>query len=242
MKISVTAGNIKWGHFYVDRASALFPQDAWGGPNRASAGRQVTLEFSGTDESIDTDIDSAKRIPRMARGHILRFFEHHSLQPGDEIQIGSKGARHFIVTPSLKAMKATTAPDLPRGTSVPVRAEITVQRIVRDSALAESVTKAHQYRCQVCGNSLPTQSGPYAEGAHIRPLGAPHDGPEEPGNILCLCPNHHVMLDAGSLSINDDFSLVGVPGQLRVLERHTVDLGQLRYHRGNIAYSPSVWP
>ena len=33
------------------------------------------------------------------------------------------------------------------------------------------------------------------EAAHIRPLGAPHNGPDTLDNTLCLCPNHHVPFD-----------------------------------------------
>jgi hypothetical protein len=33
------------------------------------------------------------------------------------------------------------------------------------------------------------------EAAHIRPLGAPHNGPDTWDNTLCLCPNHHVPFD-----------------------------------------------
>jgi hypothetical protein len=35
------------------------------------------------------------------------------------------------------------------------------------------------------------------EAAHIRPLGAPHNGPDTLDNTLCLCPNHHVLFDHG---------------------------------------------
>ncbi|WP_406603762.1 HNH endonuclease [Neolewinella aquimaris] len=27
------------------------------------------------------------------------------------------------------------------------------------------------------------------------PLGAPHNGPEDLSNLLCLCPNYHVKFD-----------------------------------------------
>jgi len=37
---------------------------------------------------------------------------------------------------------------------------------------------------------------------HIRPLGRPHDGPDEPENILVLCPNHHTDFDYGRLTVD----------------------------------------
>jgi putative restriction endonuclease len=34
----------------------------------------------------------------------------------------------------------------------------------------------------------------YAKAAPIRPLGAPDEGLESSDNILCLCPNDHILL------------------------------------------------
>jgi predicted restriction endonuclease len=76
------------------------------------------------------------------------------------------------------------------GSSRPGRREITTTRVIRDSPLAEQIKRAHGHHCQICGIRLALRQGFYAEGAHIRPLGEPHDGPDEPGNLLCLCPNH----------------------------------------------------
>ena len=75
------------------------------------------------------------------------------------------------------------------------RRETKVQRIVRDTAQARRVKTLYDYRCQMCGIRLGGLAGPYAEAAHIRPLGAPHHGPDTPDNVLCLCPNHHVLFD-----------------------------------------------
>jgi hypothetical protein len=33
-----------------------------------------------------------------------------------------------------------------------------------------------------------TAAGRYAAGAHRRPVGSPHHGPDEVGNVLCQCP------------------------------------------------------
>ncbi|MBT6251913.1 MAG: hypothetical protein HOI84_01280, partial [Flavobacteriaceae bacterium] len=44
-------------------------------------------------------------------------------------------------------------------------------------------------------------SGPIAIGAHIKPLGRPHSGPDVKENLLCLCPNHHDQFDALAFSI-----------------------------------------
>lgn len=89
----------------------------------------------------------------------------------------------------------------------------------------------YDYRCQVCGTKLECAGGPYAEAAHIRPLGAPHDGPDVVENIICLCPNHHVLFDHGGFSIAEDLSLIGIEGRLTVKRGHNIDLDHVRYHR-----------
>ena len=120
------------------------------------------------------------------------------------------------------------------------RIEATIQRIVRGGDLTQQIKILHDYRCQTCDTRLETIAGPYAEGAHIRPLGHPHDGPDSADNILCLCPNCHVRLDFGGVVIADDLAILdattlahasGLRTHLRVDARHPSDLGHLRYHR-----------
>ena len=111
------------------------------------------------------------------------------------------------------------------------RREGTILRIVRDTEAARRIKRLYGYRCQVCGLRLEGTAGPYAEAAHIRPLGAPHDGPDEPGNLLCLCPNHHVLFDHGGFAVADDHALIGREGLLNVHPRHRISPEHLAYHR-----------
>ncbi len=114
---------------------------------------------------------------------------------------------------------------------IPSRQTSVIQRIVRDTHQARQIKELYDYHCQVCNTRLEGSAGPYAEAAHIRPLGAPHNGPDTPDNILCLCPNHHVLFDYGGFAIADDFSLVGLEGWLIVKLDHNLDRGHIRYHR-----------
>jgi len=107
-------------------------------------------------------------------------------------------------------------------------------RIVRDRDLASRVKDWHGYHCQVCGIRLEVEGGFYAEAAHIRPLGRPHDGPDVAANLLCLCPNHHVAFDNGALFVADDFRLEGWDGNLKSVPRHDIAIEHFRYHR-------SIW-
>lgn len=120
------------------------------------------------------------------------------------------------------------------------RYEATVSRLIRDTRITRQVKALHHNRCQVCGERLATPAGFYAEAAHIRPLGAPHHGPDTLGNVLCLCPNHHALFDFGSFSVAPDFTLLGLPGQLRLQASHQHDLAHLAYHRQHIYRPPST--
>ena len=110
------------------------------------------------------------------------------------------------------------------------RIETTVQRIIRDTKLSRQVKKMYNYQCQVCNKTIETSSGLYAEAAHIKPLGAPHNGPDSIGNLLCLCPNHHVMFDYGGFAVLSDFDLIGEEGFLTVKKNHNINKEFLKYH------------
>lgn len=98
--------------------------------------------------------------------------------------------------------------------------ETTVGQIFKDRA---PLAKA--------GIHKPNQAGSYAEAADIKSLGQPHNGPDVESNILCLCPNHHVLFDNGGFTIADDLSLVGIEGELKTVKKHKVDLEFIQYHR-----------
>jgi len=108
---------------------------------------------------------------------------------------------------------------------------VQVQRIIRNTVVATRVKHIHRHQCQICAIRLDTAAGPYAEGAHIRPLGRPHNGPDVPANILCMCPNHHLLFDKGAFTVADNFSLLGINGALRVVAKHEVGREYLAYHR-----------
>ncbi|MFF3006112.1 YDG/SRA domain-containing protein [Kitasatospora sp. NPDC057940] len=118
----------------------------------------------------------------------------------------------------------------------PVRSATSVERVVRNTAIATHVKRAHDYTCQVCGVRMVVPGGAYAEAAHITPLGRPHHGSDTVDNVLCLCANHHVLFDFGMLIVNDDLTVVSrddssVLGRLRETADHVVDRKRLAEHR-----------
>ncbi|GKQ37714.1 hypothetical protein ALMP_42500 [Streptomyces sp. A012304] len=115
-----------------------------------------------------------------------------------------------------------------------------VQRLVRDAATVRRVKALYDHECQMCGLRLVgLDEKPYSEGAHIRPLGSPHHGPDVERNILCLCPNCHVRLDIGAVVIEDNWSVVvragvfgdGLRAKLKMHREHKVHEDYVRYHR-----------
>lgn len=119
----------------------------------------------------------------------------------------------------------------PEQYNVAPRQETRVLRIVRDTQQARWIKELYDYQCQVCLVRLQGSAGPYAEAAHIRPLGAPHNGPDTIDNLLCLCPNHHVLFDYGGIAIADDLALLGMEGRLFVKQEHHINIDHVRYHR-----------
>lgn len=124
----------------------------------------------------------------------------------------------------------------PSGSEKPNKTTSTVQRVVRSTQASNWVKQVHEHRCQVCGIVLETPSGRYAEGAHIRPLGTPHDGPDTPDNILCLCPNCHVIFDRYAIYVDEGLAVRHSTGDgqiadLRTNSVHVISSVQLAYHR-----------
>ncbi|MFF9349866.1 YDG/SRA domain-containing protein [Streptomyces sp. NPDC014734] len=121
------------------------------------------------------------------------------------------------------------------------RRAITIERIIRDTAVVRRVKEWHDYTCQACGLALKVgmPGKGYAEGAHIQALGGPEGGPDVESNVLCLCPNCHVRLDRGALYLTDDFYVVdrylsdsvSRPVELRTVEQHRIGRRFLRAHR-----------
>lgn len=118
----------------------------------------------------------------------------------------------------------------------PAFSTTTVSRRIRDSAAARRVKRLYDDSCQICGTRIVGSQGrSYSEGAHVRPLGRPHLGPDMESNLLCLCPNHHTQLDIGGIVITDDLRVTSVDGvevgRLTFRGAHRLDPMNARYQR-----------
>jgi putative restriction endonuclease len=130
-------------------------------------------------------------------------------------------------------------PAAPTGERIPGRAQSVTQRVIRNSAVTQWVKNLHDHTCQVCGIRLEVDGGAYAEGAHIRALGRPHDGPDVTTNVLCLCPNDHMLFDKGAIYIDGGkvhrTADRTVLHELRVHREHPLDHDAIHYHRERFA-------
>ena len=98
-----------------------------------------------------------------------------------------------------------------------------INRIKRDAALVNKIKKLHDYKCQICNQTIELANGDsYAEVHHVQPLGGEHNGPDLMGNMLCVCPNHHVQLDYRAIKLE--------LSKLRMLPGHSVEILFVDYH------------
>jgi hypothetical protein len=82
------------------------------------------------------------------------------------------------------------------------RKKIAINRINRDSRLSRRIKRLCENNCQICGERIQIgEDKYYSEVHHVQPLGQPHNGKDEQNNMLCVCPNHHVMLDYGVIPL-----------------------------------------
>lgn len=121
--------------------------------------------------------------------------------------------------------------EIPKGNATPSKTESTISRIIRNTEVGNTVKKIHAHTCQVCCTELKTPAGPYAECCHIKPLGKPHCGPDVIQNVLCLCPNCHVLFDNHAILLDDDLQVLGTTKKLKLSKDHPIDIDFIRYHR-----------
>lgn len=123
---------------------------------------------------------------------------------------------------------APKAVDVPEG-GVPKRETAEISRIVRNTAIIRELKALYNGTCQCCGHTLVLPSGkPYVEGHHLQPLGKPHGGPDRKSNVICVCPNCHVLLDFAAVRLE--------LGRLKVL-KHDIGEEFVEYHNGRLLQS-----
>jgi putative restriction endonuclease len=112
----------------------------------------------------------------------------------------------------------------------------TIQRIVRNTGVVRQVKEWYKHHCQICGDTIEIGEGRYSEGAHIKGLGRPHEGPDVEANVLCLCPNDHVKFDNGAIYLSDELDIIDAQTKrvirpLDIHPDHRIDVNYVAHHR-----------
>jgi hypothetical protein len=151
------------------------------------------------------------------RKEYTRFFAQTRASPAEKRQPDSLG-HNVAPTPRAADFEEPEGPD-----RVPSHG----YRILRDTATASAIKELHCHRCQVCNRAaLRLADGrPYAEAHHLKPLGSPHDGPDVAGNIICVCPNCHALLDYFAIPLD--------PFRLGSAAEHRVEQEYVQYHNSH---------
>jgi putative restriction endonuclease len=220
---------------------ALIYYTGQGGRDRRTGLQIEDQAFVGPNLSLALNVDSrtpVRVIRRQADGFTysgLYLVQDAWLQPG---RSGFAICRYRLFAESSDPLKSEPARRLPGAAP---RREATHYRLVRDSAVAAAAKSMYGQACQVCGRSVTTLTGPYAEAAHVIPLGHPFDGPDVLANVLCLCPNHHASFDHGGLYVRNDLAVIevgrGAIGQLILHPGHGLDAHLLAQHRAMFGHS-----
>ena len=190
----------------------------------------------GIASSYDALYEEVRRIrtdplPDSWKDIIRRTIQDHSsdsdgYKGGEDLFYSVKGLGSGIWGLRSALVASPKAIDISEPAS-PGRVAQETYRILRDTELVRKLKKLHANKCQICGEAIQLRNREtYSEGHHIRPLGRPHNGPDVAGNIVVLCPNHHVMCDYGAIRLNRT--------ELHIVHGHRVDDAYISYHNNEI--------
>ncbi|MEO3405459.1 HNH endonuclease signature motif containing protein [Mucilaginibacter sp. CAU 1740] len=94
--------------------------------------------------------------------------------------------------------------------------------ILRNRATVAKLKRLYEFTCQICLGRLKLASNEYyIEIHHIIPLGRPHNGKDSLDNMICVCPNCHVLLDFKAIPLTKNgFKLL----------KHTISPTSMDFH------------
>ncbi len=166
-------------------------------------------------QRISSDVATVGRTPAQTLSRVLQELRNERY-----LEFDGHG-RYRLLSSSVQPIPH----DIPSEYQPPARAPATIHRVIRDVGIVGDLKRLYGYRCQICETRLELSSGFYCEAHHLKPLGAPHNGPDAKTNILIVCPNHHVLLDYGAFKIT--------VSSLR-LNMYNLDPDLVSYHNKNI--------
>jgi hypothetical protein len=174
--------------------------------NRATRrlSQQITPKMVGNQSQVEPLIDRIKALDRyQPAGLLLKVGtpdENHlrSVLRKYAAMVQSNYRGLFDNIPPEAAPVANDA----RLDELPKRVRTEIYRVLRDTKSAREIKRLYEFRCQLCETRLEREPGLfYAEAHHLQPLGKPHNGYDVKENLICVCPNCHVLLDYNALKI-----------------------------------------
>jgi predicted restriction endonuclease len=168
---------------------------------------QITNETGSAVVSID-DLyrhleEFSKLFPR--NRHVREKIRQILQRLRDDGFLSFQGGGRYLLNLGYEELESEPAPLGARGIEAPGTKEVVRNVRLRSTLLGVEIKRRYRYTCQVCRVPVPLwRNRYYAEAHHLWPLGSPHFGPDVPGNIIVLCPNHHVMFDRGVATILPD--------------------------------------
>jgi predicted HNH restriction endonuclease len=188
--------------------------------------------------------DFARRFPR--NQHVREKIRQTAQRLRDSGFLRFEGEGRYLVNLSFPGIEGEPALVEREGILVPESRQVLRNVRMRDTLLAVHIKNRYGCTCQVCRKRIALEENVfYAEAHHLRPIGSPHFGPDVAGNIICLCPNHHIMFDRGALGVEPQSRrILQKVGQeefheLYVEQWHHLDNRFLSYHLTNIFRRPS---
>ena len=141
-----------------------------------------------------------QRFPR--NRHVREKARQILQQLRDDGFILFRGGGRYVLNLDFEEIDTEPAAPIRAGSPSPATRRTLRSVRLRDTLLAAEIRRRYTNICQVCPQRVRlTATTNYAEGHHLRPLGNPHLGPDRPGNIIVLCPNHHKMFDRGVATV-----------------------------------------
>lgn len=116
----------------------------------------------------------------------------------------------------------------------PERSSEMAVRFARNTEKTRRIRKMYRDKCQVCGIAIDVPgSERYSEVHHLHPL--KEEGDDNYGNMVVLCPNHHVAFDYRAMGISEDGTTIvdrhgRETGKLTTVSGHSIDAKNIKYH------------
>ena len=150
------------------------------------------------------DVGNINRFSKVAVAKVVATSKIIAAGHKSKLAAGDGGSSTTVSssTPELTEEEQLAWLDQDSSDEVVERKSIQRDLLKRNRRKAAALKLVYENKCMFCSIKLQiAEDRFYSEAAHIKPLGKPHNGPDKIGNMLVLCPNHHLQYDWGHLRL-----------------------------------------